>query len=191
MPLSLEDPVVRRHAAEAVERRGWRALTLEQLASALGVSRVTLHRQGIGKQEILAALTEYIADEYRSALWPALTAPGNAHERLQLALAALCDLSERHIALLAELSDADVDAIFHEPGSEALSRDEITEGLARLLQDGLADGTLVVGESVQETATVLFNLIGWTYRHLRSGHRWSPEHAQRAVIEIALRGVSA
>jgi AcrR family transcriptional regulator len=191
VPLSLEDPALRRRAAEAVERVGWPALTLEDLARALGVSRVTLHRQGIGKPEIRAALRDYIAEAYRTALWPALTAPGNARERLELALTALCDLSERNLALLRELSEVDWDSVFHEPGEEALSRDAITTSVVRLLRDGLADGTLVVGESVEETATVLFNVVGWTYRHLRTGHRWSPEHAQRAVVDIALRGVSA
>ena len=72
-----------------------------------------------------------------------------------------------------------------------MTRSEITAGLTRLLRDGVEAGTVVVGESVEETATLLFNLIGWTYRHLRTGHRWSREHARRAVIDLAVRGVSA
>lgn len=40
-----------------------------------------------------------------------------------------------------------------------------------------------------ETATVLFNLVGWTYIHLRTGHGWRPERAQTATVAIALHGV--
>jgi len=43
-----------------------------------------------------------------------------------------------------------------------------TESLERLLRDGIADGTLRP-EDLRESATVLFNLVGWTYIHLRSG----------------------
>ena len=71
--ISLEDPVVRRRAAEAVERIGWNALTLEELGRALGVSRVTLYRQGIAKQDVLEALRDHLSESYRAALWPALT----------------------------------------------------------------------------------------------------------------------
>ena len=106
----------------------------------------------------------------------------------RLALRGLCEVSERHLGLLRALPEDDLDTVFHEPGSEALTRAEITAGLTALLRDGVGDGTLVVGESVEETATLLLNLIGWTYRHLRLGHRWSPEHAQRAVVDLAVEG---
>ncbi len=191
MSVSLADPLVRQRAAEAVERVGWQAVTLEQLARALGVSRVTLHRQGIGKAEVLEALRDHIAALYREALWPALTSPGNARERFEQACEALCDLSERHLRLLEGLSDVDRAVVFHDPGENALTRAEITAGLIRLLRDGVAERTLQVGDSPEETATVVFNLIGGTYRHLRAGHGWPPERARRAVVEIAVRGVSA
>jgi hypothetical protein len=42
----------------------------------------------------------------------------------------------------------------------------------------------------EEIATVLFNLVGWTYIHLRIGYAWSPERARRAVIGTALHGIS-
>ncbi|MGH2850904.1 MAG: TetR/AcrR family transcriptional regulator, partial [Solirubrobacteraceae bacterium] len=189
--ISLEDPAVRRRAAEAVERIGWSDLTLDELGRALGVSRVTLYRQGIAKRDVLAALRDYLADSYREALWPALTGSGPAPQRLSTALGGLCDVSERHLGLLRALPDDDLDTVFHDPGTEALTRAEIAAGLTRLLRDGVADGSFAVADSAEETATLLLNFIGWTYRHLRSGHRWSQDHARRAVIEFAVRGVSA
>jgi AcrR family transcriptional regulator len=191
MSISLEDPSVRRRAAEVVEREGWNALTLEELGRALGVSRVTLYRQGIAKRDILAALRDHLAESYQAALWPALTGSADGRTQLTLALNSLCEVSERHLGLLRALPEDDQDTVFHEEGDEAMTRTEITAGLARLLRDGVDDRTLVVSETVDETATLLVNLIGWTYRHLRLGHRWSPEHAQRSVVDLAVRGVSA
>lgn len=182
-------PQVLEGAREAFSRHGFHGATLDRIAQEAGVSRVTLHRRGIGKDEILAALAEEATADYRESLWPALTAPGSARERIELALCELCNCAERQLPLLLALR-AQADAIFHEPGEEeeALTRDVFTEPFERLLRDGAADGTLRVADP-HESATTLFNLVGWTYVHLRTGHRWAPERARAAVLDVALRGI--
>jgi AcrR family transcriptional regulator len=172
----------------ALRRHGWQALTAEHIAQEAGISRVTLHRRGVRKQDILDALTEKAIEAYRAALWPALTAPGTGGERLEQALRALCASAEENLELLVALR-SQTDAIFHQPErGEAMTRSVFTEPLERLLRDGTADGSLRALDPV-ETATVLFNLVGWTYIHLRTGHGWAPEHSRERTIEIALRGV--
>ena len=109
---------------------------------------------------------------------------------MQRALVTLCELAEENLSLLLALDAAANAAVFHEDaGGEAMTRDVFTEPLERLLRDGAAEGTLAPIEDPAETATVLFNLVGWTYIHLRSGHRWSPARARRATMDVALRGV--
>jgi AcrR family transcriptional regulator len=178
-------------AREAVERHGWREATLERIADEAGLSRMTLHRRGVTRAAVLDGLANVLEQEYRAALWPALTAPGSARERLELACAAMCEMSERNLELLAALGDAPRDTIFHEPGEAVLTRTVFTEPVERLLRDGAADGSLRAQAAPAETATVLFNLIGWTYRHLRRGHGWAPERARRGVLAIALEGLAA
>lgn len=180
-----------RRARELIERDGWAAATMERLAGALGVTRMTLHRRGVRREDVLAALGRLLEDDYRRALSPALDAPGSAAERLELALRGLCAVTERNLALLAALDSAERDAIFHQPGDDALTQETFTAPLQRLLRDGVADGTLALDDDLAETATVLFNLVAWTYRHLRLGHRWSPQHACAAVTRRALRSVAA
>jgi len=171
-------------------RFGYEAATAERIAAEAGLSRVTLHRRGISKDTILAALADRATDHYRAAMWPSLTAPGSARQRMELALRALCEAAEANLELLLALR-AQSDAIFHrKDGAEALTRSVFTEPLERLLRDGSADGSLRRTDPVQ-TATVLFNLVGWTYVHLRTGHRWTPERAREATLEVALHGIVA
>jgi AcrR family transcriptional regulator len=177
-------------ARRALERHGWPDTTLERIAAEAGTSRMTLHRHGVTREGILAALGERLEAQYRGALWPALTAPGSARERLEQALHALCGVMEDNLELVQAIGDRPRDAIFHEEGSEALTRDVFTEPVERLLRDGAADGSLRVLDDPRETATVLFNLIGWTYRHLRTGHGWNPDRAERGIVSIALDGVA-
>ena len=179
-------------ARRAIDRYGWQRTTAERIAEEAGVSRVTLHRHGLTKGAILAQLAEEAADRYRAAMWPALTGPGSARERLAEALGMICDLAEENLGLLLALDAQANAAVFHDDrDEEALTRDVFTEPLERLLRDGAAEGSVRELGNPLETATVLFNLVGWTYIHLRSGHRWKPARARSATLAIALEGVLA
>jgi AcrR family transcriptional regulator len=175
-------------AARAFERHGYDGATLERIAAEAGVTRMTLHRRGITKDALLEQLAERATAAYRDALWPALTARGSARERLELALAALCESAEQNLALLVTLG-AQRDRVFHEDDREALTRSVFTEPLERILRDGAEDGSLRPIDPV-EGATVAFNLVGWTYIHLRTGHGWKPARARRATVDVALNGLA-
>lgn len=175
-------------ARRVFEVHGYGGATIERIAAEAGVSRVTLHRRGMTKDSLLGDLMQSATEDYRGQMWPALTAEGSGAERLSQALETLCASAEGHLALLVALR-AQSDAMFHrEDEEEALTRTVFTEPLERLLRDGMADGSLREVDPV-ETATVLFNLVGWTYIHLRTGHGWRPERAARATLELVEHGL--
>jgi AcrR family transcriptional regulator len=182
------------HIVEAARQMlatdGLEAATLERISAAAGVSRMTLHRHGVSKRDILRALAAQFEADHRREMWTALVAPGTARARLQLALELQCGLAERNLATLDALSAAARAAIFHEPGPAALTRAVFVEPLERLLRDGAADGSLAAVDA-RETATVLFNTVAHTYRHLRSGHGWSAERARGGVVALVMAGVVA
>jgi AcrR family transcriptional regulator len=183
------DPRLLDAASRAVGRWGWQGATLERIAGEAGLSRVTLHRRGISKESILAAMVRRAVEDYRAALWPALTGPGSGRERLQQALEAVLEVAEAHLPALLALQSGP-ESPLHQPGTEELLADgPFTDPLERLLRDGADDGSLRRMDPV-ETATVLFNMAGWTYVHLRTGHRWRPQRAKQAILELALRGVA-
>jgi AcrR family transcriptional regulator len=177
-------------AHRAIERWGYRQATLERIAAEAGVSRMTLHRRGVTREGLLGGLAERLEDSYHTAMWPALTARGSGRERLEQALAAYCGAVEANLEVLAALAEADHNTIFHEDGPRGLTRQAFTEPIRRLLQDGVADGSLAA-QDPEETATLLLNLVSWTYRHLRRGHGWDAERARDGVLRIALDGVAA
>ena len=176
-------------ARHVLAQDGLAAATLERISAAAGVSRMTLHRHGVSKQDILRALAQDFEAEHREAMFKALVAPGTARVRLQLALELLCQLVDRNLATLEALSGAARAEIFHEPGPGALTRSVFVEPLERLLVDGSADGSLKAVADPRETATVLFNAVGHTYRHLRAGHGWSSARAREGVLGLVLDGL--
>jgi AcrR family transcriptional regulator len=177
-------------ARHVLAQDGLAAATLERISAAAGVSRMTLHRHGVSKQGILQALAEALEADYRDAMWNALVSRGSARDRLQTALQSLCDVTERNLGLLDGLSAGTRNAIYHESGSPSLTRKVFVEPLERLLLDGAADGSLAAVDA-EETATVLFNAVGHTYRHLRTGHGWPPERARDGILVLAMSGLAA
>ncbi len=175
-------------ARHVLAEDGLEAATLERISAAAGVSRMTLHRRGVSKRDILRALAEQFETDHREQMWTALVAPGTARERLTLALELQCRLVERNLGTLDALSAAVRAAIFHEPGPAALTRGVFVGPLERLLRDGAADGSLTAVDA-QETATVLYNMVAHTYRHLRSGHGWSADRAREGVVRLVMDGL--
>ena len=177
-------------ARRAFATYGYAGSTIERIAAEAGVSRVTLHRRNVTKDGLLAELVAQATEDYRRAMWPALTGVGTGAERLAQALEALCESAEEHMALLIAVRSQS-DRVFHrEDEGEALTRAVFTEPLEKLLREGITDGSLRDVDAV-ETATVLFNLVGWTYIHLRTGHGWKPERALRATLDPVLHGLLA
>lgn len=181
------DPALVDATAEAIARWGLAGTTLERVAEAAGMSRATIYRRAVTREQLVAALTDRAAATFQAAMWPALTGPGSAADRLRAALAALCHTADQHLDLLAGLFLAHGE-VFHRPGPGALTLDVFAEPFERLLRDGATDGTLRAVDPVV-TATVLFNTVGWGYIHLRASHRWEPDQARRAVLDLALAGL--
>ncbi len=169
-------------AVTALQEVGWKHLTLERVATAAGVSRVTLWRQGVTLEQIVEGLLVQLTTDYRETLWPTLTAEGTGRARLMAALMALCNVAERHLPLLLA-----TDTVFHE--AHILTRTDFTEPLMRLLHDGMNDGSIRKVDR-HEMASVLFNTVCWTYVHLRARHQWTPERIQALLLDLILEGLT-
>lgn len=173
---------------DRLKDRDWREVTTEELAEAAGLSRMTLHRRGIAKEVVLGQLGRLLERDYRDAIFPALTASAPAGERLRRALGALCEVNERYLGLLDALGRASA-FVFHDEGEGAvMTRSAFTSAVRRILEDGVSEGTMKVGDP-EETATLLFNATGWTYRHMRLGHRWAPDRVRAQLVHLLIDGV--
>jgi AcrR family transcriptional regulator len=175
-------------ARRAIETGGWQAATLTRIAEEAGLSRMTLHRRGLGREEIFALLARDYEDAFRAALWPAVTGRGTGAERLEATLVAVCEVTEDHLAFLAALDEESDKRFFHESDGEVRSREGYINPIERLLDDGIADGSIRPVD-VEETATVLVNAVDRTYRHLRRAHDWDPVRSGQVLIELVLHGL--
>jgi AcrR family transcriptional regulator len=187
VPATVSDATLLDAAKRVFATHGYGGATLERIAAEAEVNRATLHRRGINKDSLLAQLAAQGTEDYRREMWPALTSCGSGAARLGLALEALCRSTEANLEMLIALSGR-TDGVFHREEPEALTREVFTDPLARILRDGAEDGSLRTVE-VEQTATVLFNMVGWTYMHLRTGHGWTAERARKGTLDPLLRSL--
>src|SRR5256885_7605745 len=81
-PEPVQDARLLAAAARVLEDAGWQGLTVEAVAEAAGLSRVTAWRLGASREALAAALLRDLAVAYRQAVWPAPVRPGDARQRL-------------------------------------------------------------------------------------------------------------
>ena len=191
-PPAPADPRLLAAGREIVAAHGLLGLTLDRLASASGISRMTLHRRGVTTAQIAKALVDDAADQYLAAVLPPLTGPGDASIRIAAVLQAMFVVADNNLQLLASLY-AHPESVFHnvaEASAEVTTNDVFTRPLARLLRDGALDDTLRHVKDPEATATTLFNIAGWGYIHLRHAQRWTAEQASAAVLDLVLSGLT-
>ena len=181
-PAPVQDARLLAAAGRVLEDAGWQGLTVEAVAEAAGLSRVTAWRLGASREALVATLLRDLAVAYREAMWPALVGPGDARQRLDRALDALFGVIDSHLPLLLAS-----DQVFHRAKAASVN---FNEPFARLFGDGVVDGSLAPpGGDPAEAAELLFNTVCWSYVHLRGRHHWPAERARRglrALIEPGL-----
>jgi AcrR family transcriptional regulator len=161
-------------AARVLQDAGWQGLTIEAVAEAAGLSRVTAWRLGASREALIASLLSQLDQDYRRVMWPALVGSGTARERLERAIDALFDVIDAHLPLLLAS-----DTVFHRASQTRLS---FNEPFIRLFEDGRIDHSVAaIADDPEESSDLLFNAICWPYVHLRGRHDCTAERARRRL----------
>lgn len=172
--------------ARILERDGLRGLNLSSVAEEAGISRVTLHRRGVTVTQLVITVLRRASDELRELLWPVVTGPGSAAERLETAFTTLCDVVDRHAGPMAATF-----LVPPQPLPEAPERTtslQFVEPFQRLLADGVVDGSLR-SDDPQRDGLLLANAVCWTYLHMRAAHEWGRDDAVAGLVAMAMAGV--
>lgn len=183
----MQDPVVddalRRATITVLGERGFAGLTLERVAEVAGRARSTLWRQGITRDVLIGALIGELAADFRDVMYPVLTSTGTGRERLERGLGALCDLLDRHLALMLA-----TDEPFHQETAPGQPPDYL-HPLITFVRDGIADGSLDASLDPVVAADLAFNAVAWPYVHFRGRHHWPAERARTLVVALVLNGL--
>lgn len=182
------DPELLAATGRILNQKGIGGLSLTAIADEAGVSRVTLHRRGVTIEDCVVGVLGRVNDDLQTALWPVLTSSQPALSRLRTALLALCGVAEANAGIMSSLFAVAGRPLPENP--ERTTAGRFAEAFERILRDGNLDGSLL-SEDPSADATLLVNIVGWTYIQMRTAHGWDAERVIDQIIPLALAKVAA
>jgi AcrR family transcriptional regulator len=184
---SKRDAVIRT-AARAFDEHGYHNTSLDDIAAALGVTKPTVYYYVSNKEQLLFECFRAGLEPIRTALRRAEATTGTGRERLRevirdyaVAIASeygWCMVRAEHQDLGRGLS-AEVKAL----------KSEIDRGIRRLLQAGIADGSIAV-QDPKLAAFAIAGALNWIAHWYRAGRSLSPEQVAEAFVQFLEHGLA-
>jgi AcrR family transcriptional regulator len=182
---SKRDAVIRA-AAQAFDQRGYHNTSLDDIAAALGVTKPTVYYYVANKEQLLFECFRAGLEPIRAALRRAEAAPGTGRDRLREVI------RDYAVAIASEYGWCMVRAEHQDLGSDLSGqvkalKSEIDRGIRRLLQAGIADGSIAV-QDLKLAAFAIAGALNWIAHWYRAGRSLSAEQVAEAFVQFLEHG---
>ncbi len=176
-----------REAAMAFRSKGFYATTMEDIATALGVTKGALYRYVENKQEILFECFKASNVLGDAALELARWTPGQGLDKLRTFVMYFV---EKYIEEnTAGGAMVDIDALFPEQRAEIIAgRDRVDAGLRKIVLEGIQDGSIVARDEKLTVFTIMGS-INWIPSWYSSGGPHRPKEIAEVIADIFTRGL--
>jgi TetR/AcrR family transcriptional regulator len=186
---NLKREALLREAAAAINRKGFHATSLEDIATSLGVSKAALYYYFPNKQKLLAACFEKVMEAAFESLDEAKRTAPNGREKLRMALQLylrrMIDEMSCCVIVTEEHSLLPEDRVPH-----VAARDRYEAELRKLIQEGIADGSIAPCDPKLVTFAVL-GAIHWVPKWFSHEGEWTSAQLSTAIMELLERAISA
>ena len=197
------------HAAERVIlRKGYSALTMDDVAREAQLSKATVYKYVAGKGALLFEIMGHSFDEVRDQFAAVLAGPGTAAEKLRGLIRAVLqsneDMKQINRILWMDKAMLKLMRVFAAPPGKAGSaspgdrrmlamfrqkRQEMIDLGARILAEGVASGEFRPMNTVQAAAFVEAVLQGYTHMRFWEGDAPLPPEAAEDLTRFIVHGI--
>ena len=178
-----------RQAALAFRERGFYATSMEDIATALGVTKGALYRYIKNKQEILFECFLSSSRIGDVALKLAKEHEGDGLSKLSVFVVHFVEKYLEHNSAGGAM--VDIDALFPEQRKEIIAgRDRADRELRKFLVLGIEDGSIVTHDAKLAEFT-LMGSINWIPSWYSPSGKWTPREIAEGVADIFMRGLKA
>jgi TetR/AcrR family transcriptional regulator len=181
--------LILREAAHLINRRGFHAASLEELAARLGVTKAALYYYFPGKQALLKACLDEVMAAAFDNLNRAKREGANGRDKLRRTFAGYLQhiIDEVSVAVVT----VEEDSLAPEDRSEVIAaRDRFERALRDLVREGMRDGSIVPCDPKLAVFAML-GAVHWVTRWYRSDGEWSQAELARSMSEFLDRALSS
>lgn len=177
-----------RTAARAFDARGYHNTSLDDIAAALGVTKPTVYYYVSNKEQLLFECFRAGLEPIRLALRRAEQAQGTGRDRLREVI------RDYAVAIASDYGWCMVRAEHQDLGSELgaqvrVLKAEIDRGIRRLLQDGIADGSIAPLDP-KLAAFAIAGALNWIAHWYRAGRSLTPEQVAETFVGLLEHGLA-
>lgn len=175
-------------AARLFAERGYEAVSLLEIAQAVGLSKTTLYHYFASKDEILGTLIATTISQLNEFIAAAIPAEGSPAVKLTAFMEAQAEFFERHIpqfkVLLSQIGNL-TDPVARD--AAVAWRERYSHNIRRIVDEGVGSGAFA---SVQPSAVVraVLGSIYWLARWYQPGGPRSARQIAREYAELILYG---
>ncbi|HLS39653.1 MAG TPA: TetR family transcriptional regulator [Ornithinicoccus sp.] len=177
-------------AARLMQRTGYHAMSVQQLAEAADVSVGLIYQYFGGKLELLEAVIVDILRDFEQTLPERIQAEESPEEQLAGAVRAYCEIidAKREAAVLAYRESATLPPA----GLARIKELELrtVQPIRQIVVDGLARGSFRAIDPELVAHTVLMIAHGWALKHWNVGARMSLDAYVRQETSLLLHGLA-
>jgi TetR/AcrR family transcriptional regulator len=178
-----------REAAKVFSRRGVHGTSLEDVADRLGVSKAALYRYVPSKQELLYACHKEAMDIACDSMDAAEAEGRTGLDKIRRGMANY--MREMIGTMGVPVLILEENALNGAHAVEIMKRrDEFENRMRRLVEEGIADGSILAINPKLAVFTLL-GAVHWVTKWYSPEGAWSADDVADALIEVATRGFAA
>ena len=179
---------VLREAAQAFNRQGYHATTLDTVAKRLGITKAAIYHYFPNKNALLKACFDEVMDAAFANLAHATATGRNGREKLRSVFAGyLRHIVDELTVAVVVLEDG---ALMPEDRRDAYAkRDRFERALRDLVEEGIKDRSIVPCDP-KLVIMALLGAVNWVPRWYRHDGEWSTEQLAVVMSELLDRSIS-
>ncbi|WP_084370797.1 TetR/AcrR family transcriptional regulator [Reichenbachiella faecimaris] len=180
--------IILEEAATLFREKGYSATTMRDIAGKVGVEAASLYNHITGKEQILSQICFSLADTYTSKMDVILNSNESAIDKIKELLLLHVEINAMSSPLASVMNDEWRHLTEPEHGEFLEKRRAYENHFLTIIEEGIADGSVVVSDSKVALYTMLSS-IRWLQHWYHSNKDMNVESVKETIIGLLMNGI--
>lgn len=175
-------------ASSLIKEKGYKAVSMRDIAQEMGIKAASLYNHISGKQEILSTLILFLAEEFTMGMNRVVNSEGKPIDKIKSVIEMHIDITVMHSEALAALNNDWMHLENEDLRAFVKMREDYEENFRRIVKEGIASGDL----KPRHPEVILFSILST----LRTLYIWYQKRGKldvnvlkKDMVAVMLQGI--